>query len=142
MSQDWLSPSHKIFFNLVRRSVVPRSESRNRCTKMDLTYMELIHSGIPIDLPRVMITHIVNVSKADNHSLVYGTAITKILEALEVSLDPNKGEGPPSKEIMRAIALANHGLHVVDGFITKMESLAKAPLVVKAGHRGATTSGK
>lgn len=124
LNQTQLFQIHKMLYNLVRRSVVPRIEWRNQCTKMDLTYMELLESGIQIDLPK-LITHMAHIANDGTRSLAYGSIITVILQAFEVPLDEELGEKIPGKEIMGDIALTNHGLHVIDGVIIKIEQTSK-----------------
>ncbi|GAB2275820.1 hypothetical protein Dimus_010569 [Dionaea muscipula] len=76
------------------KNVVPRFGKTVTTSCMDLTYMVHLVSGRKINLPRVMMRHMVYVISVKDHEVPNGDWLTMIFEEFGVPLVDKKGEEP------------------------------------------------
>ncbi|MCD7471658.1 hypothetical protein HAX54_012251 [Datura stramonium] len=81
-----MSPYHKFLFTFVIRNLIPRQERRDAASYLDLTLMELLDRGMPINLPALMIAYLNKVVHDfnQNHALPYGFLLTSVFAKLGV----------------------------------------------------------
>ncbi|MCD9560709.1 hypothetical protein HAX54_019455 [Datura stramonium] len=75
-----MSSYHKFLFTFVIRNLIPRQERRDVASYLDLTLMELLDRGMPINLPALMIAYLNKVvhDVNKNHALPYGFLLTSV----------------------------------------------------------------
>ncbi|GAB2274077.1 hypothetical protein Dimus_008847 [Dionaea muscipula] len=83
--QDML-PFSRILHLFVIKSVVPRSGKRGEAGFLDLVLMEHLIKGKRVNLPKLMIQHMIHVVSRINHDLPYGMSISKVLKYFKVPL--------------------------------------------------------
>ncbi|GAB2273484.1 hypothetical protein Dimus_008276 [Dionaea muscipula] len=81
---------------LVMKNVVPRFGKRDTSSFMDLTYMDHLMARRLVNLPRVMMRHMIYVIFMKDHELPYGDWLTMVFEEFGVPLVDKKGEEPKS----------------------------------------------
>lgn len=81
-----MSKLHKLLFDVVHKMLIPRKKKRIEANLFYLTLVELLDTGISIDLPQLILQHMVRVSQQDKkgHVLPYGFWMGVALEYLQV----------------------------------------------------------
>jgi len=87
-----MMPLHRLLFWFVIKSVIPRGQGHNLADPIDMCYTDLLDRGEQIDLPAIMISHIVSITNTSkSHDIGYGFLVTSVFETLGIPLQKRVG---------------------------------------------------
>lgn len=83
-----MSPIYRLYFDVVRKILIPRKECRSETSYLNLILMELLDSEIPINLSSLIIKHMqwVLIQDTNGHALPHGFRLASILEAYSIPM--------------------------------------------------------
>lgn len=79
-------PVMLVLHSLCNKMIIPRAQGRGFVRIMEMVLIYLLMNKIKINLPSLMINHMMNCYNSSHHSLPYGSYITKLLKENNVSL--------------------------------------------------------
>jgi len=83
---------HQLLFWFIIKNVIPRGQGRNLVDAMDQCFIDLLDRGEKINLPAIMILHIVRIANTvREHDLGYGFLLTLVFYHFGVALQKNMG---------------------------------------------------
>jgi len=78
---------HRLLFWFVTKNVVPRGKGHNLADPMDMCFTDLLDRGEKINLPAIMISHIIRIANTSkDHDMGYGFLLTSVFEELGIPL--------------------------------------------------------
>ncbi|MCH80820.1 hypothetical protein A2U01_0001594, partial [Trifolium medium] len=89
-----LKHEYKLLHNMCLHSIFPRKGSKDKVTDNDLLMMHHMGNGIKINLPYVMLQHMIHTieSGTKRMTLPYGMFLTRFFRKYKVSLDGEEGQ--------------------------------------------------
>uniref|UniRef100_A0A803LKY7 Uncharacterized protein n=1 Tax=Chenopodium quinoa TaxID=63459 RepID=A0A803LKY7_CHEQI len=121
-------PVMLVLHSLCNKMFIPRAQGRGFVRIMEMVLIYLLMTKIKINLPSLMINHIMNCYNSSHHSLPYGSYITKLLTKNNVSLS---GSTAPVIVFTKGI-LKQKGLIFCDGVLKfREEEPAELPKPAK-----------
>jgi len=83
---------HQLLFWFVTKNVIPRGQGRHLVDARDWCFADLMDKGEQINLPSIMIRHIVRIANSTrDHVLGYGFLLTLIFQHFGVELQKKVG---------------------------------------------------
>ena len=104
-------PVMLVLHSICNKMLLPRAQGRGMVRIMEMVLIYLIMKKIKVNLPSLMIDHIMYSYNSSHHSLPYGSYITKLLKENNVSLS---GSTVPVVVFTKAI-LKQKGLDISSG---------------------------
>ena len=109
-----LSPLHKLLFNVVWRTILPRTQKRNEANLLDISVMYCLAKKIKINFPALMIQHLEH-CVPKGFKVGYGALLTTVFESLDVELDDLDVIRLKGENKIQESTLLNLGIIVVEG---------------------------
>jgi len=83
---------HQLLLWFIIKNVIPRGQGRNLADAMDRCFIDLMDREEQINLPAIMIRHIVRIANTTReHELGYGFLLTRVFEHFGVALKQKVG---------------------------------------------------
>ncbi|XP_021742810.1 uncharacterized protein LOC110708895 [Chenopodium quinoa] len=111
MNHNDLSPLHKLLFNLVKKSLVPRTQKKNELCYLDMALIFCMSKKIKINFPALMIQHLEHCIEKEI-KVGYAAILASVFENLGVQLRDfyghmrEKGENVINETTLRGLSLA------------------------------------
>ncbi|KAL2932613.1 ATP synthase subunit beta mitochondrial [Bienertia sinuspersici] len=109
-----LSPLGKLLFNVVRRTVFPRTQKRGEASLLDCAVIYCLMFNVQINFPSLMISHMDRTVPSDL-KVGYGTLLTKIFKSFKVPLEGYGKVGMKKEQYIQGSTLNGLNLGVLDG---------------------------
>ena len=85
-------PLYRLLFWFVIKNVISWGQGRDLADPMDMYYTDVIDQGEQINLPTIMISHIVRIANTSkSHDIGYDFLLTSVFETLGIPLQKRVG---------------------------------------------------
>ena len=109
-----LSPINKLLFNLVRRTILARTQKRSEANLLDCAVIYCLTNRIKVNFPSLMISHLDH-TVPSGYKVGYGTLLTKIFKSFQVPLEQYGKLALRKEQYIQGSTLHSLNLGVLNG---------------------------
>ena len=118
LDHNLLNPFHKFFYNLVKKSVIPKQAKRKEVSLLDLAYMHCLETHTQINFLSWMIQYLDHCI-SNNTDVGYGSCLTEIITNARVLMTGFFSQWVSHGNISNARSIKYLGLCLVDEILEK-----------------------